>query len=149
MKKFLMGVTALALSVSLVACSNNAPKEETVTEETEETAETEGEAETALAHYEFYNETGEEVTELYVYDNSGTDKGVNYVDEIGWSHGDPQQITVDLGELSTSIHFTVEFVTESGYVGTFDRLSVETAPISLISEDAAAGATMISFSKPE
>ena len=45
-------------------------------------------------------------------------------------------------EEDASHRLTLKFKTESGYEGTFDHLSVEMAPISLLSEaDAASSAT--------
>ena len=48
-----------------------------------------------------------------------------------------------------SAEYVLEFTTESGDTQSFDTLSYEVAPISLLSVDAAAGATPISFTAPE
>ena len=45
--------------------------------------------------------------------------------------------------------YVLEFTTEDGTTQSFDTLSYEVAPISLLSADAAAGATPIAFSAPE
>ena len=45
--------------------------------------------------------------------------------------------------------YVLEFTTEDGNTQSFDTLSYEVAPISLLSVDAAAGATPISFTAPE
>ena len=47
-----------------------------------------------------------------------------------------------------SAEYVLEFTTESGDTQSFDTLSYEGAPTSLLS-DAAAGATPISFTAPE
>ena len=48
-----------------------------------------------------------------------------------------------------SAEYVLEFTTEGGDTQSFDTLSYEVAPISLLSVDAAAGATPISFTAPE
>ena len=48
-----------------------------------------------------------------------------------------------------SAKYVLEFTTEDGTTQSFDTLSYEVAPISLLSADAAAGATPIAFSAPE
>ena len=48
-----------------------------------------------------------------------------------------------------SAEYVLEFTTESGDTQSFDTLSYEVAPISLLSVDAAAGATPIAFTAPE
>ena len=48
-----------------------------------------------------------------------------------------------------SAEYVLEFTTESGDTQSFDTLSYEVSPISLLSVDAAAGATPISFTAPE
>ena len=158
MKKFLMGVTALALSMSLVACSNNSSEEPKEEEQQEEAAEEESEepAEMVQGIYTIYNETGEEVTELYLIDNASGEQGENYAvkdGESAWSHGDPQTIVIDLGkempEPDSHGLYTLKFVTESGYEGKFETLSHEVAPIILLAEDDMTGETMIAFQVPE
>ena len=48
-----------------------------------------------------------------------------------------------------SAEYVLEFTTEDGATQSFDTLSYEVSPISLLSVDAAAGATPISFTVPE
>ena len=48
-----------------------------------------------------------------------------------------------------SAEYVLEFTTEGGDTQSFDTLGYEVAPISLLSVDAAAGATPISFTAPE
>ena len=45
--------------------------------------------------------------------------------------------------------YTIEFVAADGNTYTFDTLHFETVPVSLLSADAAAGATPIAFSEPQ
>jgi hypothetical protein len=111
--------------------------------------------EASPAEYVIYNETGEEVTDLYLYATGSSDKGENLIAEAAQAGGS-QTITLDevpeslYSEDGTSIgHFTIEFTTASGYTGSFDNLSYEKAPIQLISEDAKTGATGIAFGAPE
>ncbi len=49
------------------------------------------------------------------------------------------------GALEGHNALTFAFTTESGYEGSFATLSVETAPITMLSADAMTGATQISF----
>lgn len=91
--------------------------------------------------YTFYNCTGEALAELYVYEVGSEDKGENFA--IDFADGDVIEV-----EAPMDTKLVVEFVTESGYVGTFDKLSIEVAPISLLSADAMTGPTMISFFAP-
>ena len=48
-----------------------------------------------------------------------------------------------------SAEYVLEFTTEGGDTQSFDTLGYEVAPISLLSVDAAAGATPIAFAAPE
>ncbi len=104
---------------------------------------------TETAAYTFYNQTGEIVTDLYLYDTGSADKGENLAGE-GMAAGDSVDLSFDLPVTEAGAKvYTVEFTTESGYTGTFDNLHFEQAPISLISADDMTGATMIKFGKPE
>ena len=115
-------------------------KEEEKTEDTNE----EATPETAPAKYTLYNQTGENLTDVYLYENGSSDKGENLADKF---HG--ASATIDLGELPTDKVFTLEYKTEGGREGKFDTLHVEEAPIQLLAEDAKTGATDIAFSVPE
>ncbi|MCR5794418.1 MAG: hypothetical protein K6G61_03570 [Solobacterium sp.] len=44
-----------------------------------------------------------------------------------------------------SVSLTLEFTTASGYTGKFETLHIETAPITLVAEDALTGSTPIAF----
>ena len=94
-----------------------------------------------------YNTTGENVTELYLYVADSEDKGENLAAD-GLADGDSVVLTLP-EDADKSAEYVLEFTTESGDTQSFDTLSYEVAPISLLSVDAAAGATPISFTAPE
>ena len=94
-----------------------------------------------------YNTTGENVTELYRYVAGSEDKGENLAAD-GLADGDSVVLTLP-EDADKSAEYVLEFTTESGDTQSFDTLSYEVAPISLLSVDAAAGATPISFTAPE
>ncbi len=101
------------------------------------------------ATYTVYTSTGETVKELYLYDTDSSDKGENLAGE-GLEAGAFVELTKTvLATQTEEQEYTLEFVTESGYTGSFTTLHFEVAPIQLLAEDALTGATMISFSKPE
>ena len=142
MNKFLKGVLALGVALSLVACSggnggsgeNQGGSDETMVK----------------GFYQIFNVTGERVTELYIYENGQDDKGENYAGE-GLRNG--SFIEVDKGEdvPESKAHglYTLEFKTEGGYEGKFETLSQEEAPISLLAEDDMTGETQIAFEEPK
>lgn len=94
-----------------------------------------------------YNTTGENVTELYLYVAGSEDKGENLAAD-GLADGDSVVLTLP-EDADKSAEYVLEFTTEGGDTQSFDTLSYEVAPISLLSVDAAAGATPISFTAPE
>lgn len=105
------------------------------------------------AAYTIYNQTGEEVTELYLYPTGSADKGENLVAGAADVNGS-QEITFDKvpENLITADgvgSFTLEFTTASGYNAKFETLSYEVAPICLIAADAMTGATAIKFGAPQ
>ncbi len=98
--------------------------------------------------YTIYNVTGETVTELYLTDNVTGDKSENFAGE-GLAADASIEITKSLAAAEDGHHrLTLSFKTESGYEGSFGTLSIEVAPISLLSADAMTGATMITFKAP-
>ena len=146
MKKLIKLSAAALLALSMAACSSSKPAEEPAKEDDkkEETA-----AETGTGVYDVTNLTGETVKELYLYNTGSSDKGENYAGE-GMANDAVVELTRTLPATKTGdAVYTLEFVTESGYVGTFDTLHFEVAPIYLLSKDMMTGATMISFKKPE
>ena len=94
-----------------------------------------------------YNTTGENVTDLYLYVAGSEDKGENLAAD-GLADGDSVVLTLP-EDADKSAEYVLAFTTESGDTQSFDTLSYEVAPISLLSVDAAAGATPISFTAPE
>ena len=170
MTKLLKSILAATLAFSLVACSNTASneptpaeeekEEEVVEEETaaeEEAAEEETAAEEEVdttptkGEYVIYNSTGEDVTELYIFENGGSDNGENYVETVGWTDGVMTVSKEDVPANEAHGRYTLKFVTAGGYEGVFETLSQEEAPIALISKDdsdAMTGGTQISFSVP-
>ena len=98
--------------------------------------------------YTIYNKTGETVTELYITDNVTGEKSVNYAVN-GFAADAVNTITCSLPEGEDgNRRLTLSFKTEGGYEGTFETLSIEVAPITLLAEDAKTGATAISFFAP-
>ena len=94
-----------------------------------------------------YNTTGENVTDLYLYVAGSEDKGENLAAD-GLADGDSVVLTLP-EDADKSAEYVLEFTTEGGDTQSFDTLGYEVAPISLLSVDAAAGATPISFTAPE
>ena len=129
-------------AVSSVAASSEAASSEAASSEAASS-----EAEVESAEYTVYNTTGENVTELYLYDAGSEDKGENLAAD-GLADGDSVVLTLP-EDADKSAEYVLEFTTESGDTQSFDTLSYEVAPISLLSVDAAAGATPISFTAPE
>lgn len=83
-------------------------------------------------YYTLYNKTGEKFV-------MATDVPADAVKVIVFSMD---------GALEGHNALTFAFTTESGYEGSFATLSVETAPITMLSADAMTGATQISFFAP-
>ena len=107
------------------------------------------EAEVESAEYTVYNTTGENVTELYLYVAGSEDKGENLAGE-GLADGESIVITRDVeADKQDDVVYVLEFTTEDGQTQSFETLHYEVAPISLLSVDAAAGATPIAFTAPE
>lgn len=127
---------ALLLSVMLVFCCAAALAENAADEN--------------ICTYTVYNETGEKVVELYLYDTDSEDKGENYAGEEGLAY----QASVEIkGENKENYVKTLYFKTEGGYEASFTTLHFETVPISLlpkesVSTDAVSGATPINFFVP-
>ena len=105
------------------------------------------EAEVEPAEYTVYNTTGENVTDLYLYVAGSEDKGENLAAD-GLADGDSVVLTLP-EDADKSAEYVLEFTTEDGQTQSFETLHYEVAPISLLSVDAAAGATPIAFTAPE
>lgn len=99
------------------------------------------------AEYTVYNTTGTNVAELYLYAVGSEDKGENLAGE-GLADGESVVLTLP-EDADTSAKYVLEFTTDDGATQSFETLSYEVTPISLLSVDAAAGATPIAFAAPE
>ena len=164
LKNVAVVAAALALAVGMTACggsassttassvassvaSSAAASSEAASSEAASSEAASSEAEVEPAEYTVYNTTGENVTELYLYVAGSEDKGENLAAD-GLADGDSVVLTLP-EDADKSAEYVLEFTTEGGETQSFDTLSYEVAPISLLSVDAAAGATPISFTAPE
>lgn len=97
-------------------------------------------------YYTLYNKTGETVKEVSITINATGEKFVMATDVPA----DAVKVIVFSmdGALEGHNALTFAFTTESGYEGSFATLSIETAPITMLSADAMTGATQISFFAP-
>ena len=162
LKNVAVVAAALALAVGMTACggsassttassvaSSAAASSEAASSEAASSEAASSEAEVESAEYTVYNTTGENVTELYLYVAGSEDKGAlkmltrNIASEYG-------EYNIQCNGMGPGYaEYVLEFTTEGGDTQSFDTLSYEVAPISLLSVDAAAGATPISFTAPE
>ena len=157
LKNVAIVATALALAVGMTACGSSSSSTAASTASSvassaaasSEAASSEAassEAEAATAEYTVYNTTGENVTELYLYEAGSEDKGDNLAGENGLADGENVVITRDEdADKQADMTYVLEFTTEDGQTQSFETLHYETTPISLKSVDAAAGATPIAF----
>lgn len=139
---------ALLMAASLTACSSSSSStaaSSTASAAAEATAEAtesaSAESETTAAKYTITNNTGEKVTELYVYVD-GEDKGDNYAAD---GLDDGAEVVVDKGDQPSDQNYTLEYVTESGRDASFTTLHMEEANLSLLAEDAMTGSTPLEF----
>ena len=140
-----VGMTACGSSSSSTAASSTASSVASSVAASSEAASSEAAVEPA--EYTVYNTTGSTVSELYLYVASSEDKGENLAGE-GLADGENVVLTLP-EDADQSAKYVLEFTTEDGTTQSFDTLSYEVAPISLLRADAAAGATPIAFSAPE
>ena len=140
-----VGMTACGSSSSSSAASSTASSGASSVAASSEAASSEAAVEPA--EYTVYNTTGSTVSELYLYVAGSEDKGENLAGE-GLADGENVVLTLP-EDADQSAKYVLEFTTEDGTTQSFDTLSYEVAPISLLSADAAAGATPIAFSAPE
>ena len=159
LKNVAVVAAALALAVGMTACGGSASSttassaassvasSAAASSEAASSEAASSEAEVEPAEYTVYNTTGENVTDLYLYVAGSEDKGENLAAD-GLADGDSVVLTLP-EDADKSAEYVLEFTTESGDAQSFDTLSYEVAPISLLSVDAAAGATPISFTAPE
>ena len=159
LKNVAVVAAALALAVGMTACGGSASSttassvassvasSAAASSEAASSEAASSEAEVEPAEYTVNNTTGENVTDLYLYVAGSEDKGENLAAD-GLADGDSVVLTLP-EDADKSAEYVLEFTTESGATQSFDTLSYEVAPISLLSVDAAAGATPISFTAPE
>ena len=154
LKTVAIAAAALALAVGMTACGSSsstaASSSVASSAASSEAASSEAASEAAeptTAEYTVYNTTGSTVTDLYLYEVGAEDKGDNLAGE-GLADGDSVVLTLP-EDADKSAEYVLEFTTEGGDTQSFDNLGYEVAPISLLSVDAAAGATPISFTAPE
>ena len=140
-----VGMTACGSSSSSTAASSTASSVASSVAASSEAASSEAAVEPA--EYTVYNTTGSTVSELYLYVAGSEDKGENLAGE-GLADGENVVLTLP-EDADQPAKYVLEFTTEDGTTQSFDTLSYEVAPISLLSADAAAGATPISFTAPE
>ena len=140
-----VGMTACGSSSSSTAASSTPSSVASSVAASSEAASSEAVVEPA--EYTVYNTTGSTVSELYLYVAGSEDKGENLAGE-GLADGENVVLTLP-EDADQSAKYVLEFTTEDGTTQSFDTLSYEVAPISLLSADAAAGATPISFTAPE
>ena len=157
LKNVAVAAAALALVVGMTACGGSSSTASSVASSASSAASSEAassevassEAEAVSAEYTVYNTTGSTVTELYLYEAGSEDKGENLAGD-GLADGENVVITRDEdADKQADITYVLEFTTEDGATQSFETLHYETAPISLKSVDAAAGATPIAFEAPQ
>ena len=145
-----VGMTACGSSASSTAASSSVASSAAASSEaaSSEAASSEA-AEPTTAEYTLYNTTGSTITELYLYNADSDEKGDNLAGD-GLADGDSIVVTRDEdADKQSDVNYILEFTTEDGETQSFETLHYETTPISLLSVDAAAGATPIAFSAPE
>ena len=143
---------ALALAIGMTACGSSSSSASSAASSVAASAAASSEAassEAAVepAEYTVYNTTGTNVAELYLYAVGSEDKGENLAGE-GLADGESVVLTLP-EDADQSAKYVLEFTTDDGATQSFETLSYEVVPISLLSVDAAAGATPISFTAPE
>ena len=145
-----VGMTACGSSASSTAASSSVASSAASSEAASSEAASSEAAEPTTAEYTVYNTTGSTVTELYLYDAGSDEKGDNLAGENGLADGENIVITRDVeADKQSNVTYILEFTTEDGQTQSFETLHYEVAPISLLSVDAAAGATPIAFTAPE
>lgn len=149
LKNVAIVAAALTLAVGMTACGSSASStaSSAASSEAASSEAASSEAEAQAAEYTVYNTTGANVTELYLYEAGSEDKGENLAAD-GLADGDSVVLTLP-EDADQSAKYILEFTTEDGTTQSFETLNYEVTPISLLSADAAAGATPIAFSAPE
>ena len=155
-RSFLAAAGVSAAALALTACGGSASTAASSTASSEAASSVAASSEAASseaaesAEYTVYNTTGSTVSELYLYEAGSEDKGENLAGEAGLADGENVVITRDVeADKQDDMTYVLEFTTEDGQTQSFETLHYEVAPISLLSVDAAAGATPIAFTAPE
>ena len=154
LKNIAIVAAAAALAVGMTACgssaSSTAASSSVASSAAASSEAASSEAAVEPAEYTVYNTTGTNVAELYLYDAGSDEKGDNLAGENGLADGENIVITRDVeADKQSDVTYILEFTTEDGQTQSFETLHYEVAPISLLSVDAAAGATPIAFTAPE
>ena len=151
LKNIAIVAAAAALAVGMTACgssaSSTAASSSVASSAAASSEAASSEAAVEPAEYTVYNTTGSTVSELYLYVAGSEDKGENLAGE-GLADGENVVLTLP-EDADQSAKYVLEFTTEDGTTQSFETLHYEVAPISLLSVDAAAGATPIAFTAPE
>ena len=147
-----VGIAAVAvvLAIGMTACGGSSSSTASSAAASSVAASSEAvssEAAAQSAEYTVYNTTGANVTELYLYEVDSEEKGDNYAAD-GLADGESVVLTLP-EDADQSAKYVLEFTTEDGETQSFETLNYETTPISLLSVDAAAGATPITFAAPQ
>ena len=141
-----IGMTACGSSSSTASSAASSVAASSVASSAASSEAASSEAAVEPAEYTVYN-TGTNVAELYLYAVGSEDKGENLAGE-GLADGESVVLTLP-EDADTSAKYVLEFTTDDGATQSFETLSYEVTPISLLSVDAAAGATPIAFAAPE
>ena len=154
LKNIAIVAAAAALAVGMTACgssaSSTAASSSVASSAAASSEAASSEAAVEPAEYTVYNTTGSTVTDLYLYDAGSDEKGDNLAGENGLADSENIVITRDVeADKQSDVTYILEFTTEDGQTQSFETLHYEVAPISLLSVDAAAGATPIAFTAPE
>ena len=149
LKNIAIVAAAAALAVGMTACgssaSSTAASSSVASSAAASSEAASSEAAVEPAEYTVYNTTGTNVAELYLYAVGSEDKGENLAGE---GLADGESVVLTLPE-DADTKYVLEFTTDDGATQSFETLSYEVTPISLLSVDAAAGATPIAFAAPE
>ena len=151
LKNIAIVAAAAALAVGMTACgssaSSTAASSSVASSAAASSEAASSEAAVEPAEYTVYNTTGSTVSELYLYVAGSEDKGENLAGE-GLADGENVVLTLP-EDADQSAKYVLEFTTEDGTTQSFDTLSYEVAPISLLSSYAALFSSSISFTAPE
>ena len=97
--------------------------------------------------YTFYNRTGEVVNFINLIDNEDG-ATIRTAFKNGFEQDETHTIVYSVPADRENVTLTLQFVTESGKIGTFSTLNIEEVPITLLDVDSVSGATPISFTAP-